>query len=70
MKTITSSKGVKVELRLTPPEVRLIRAYRNLCDDSQELMLDTAEICAIDPMLMRQQATPQLRLVAGGRADA
>jgi hypothetical protein len=67
MKTITSSKGAKVGLQLTPSEVRLICAYRNLCDDSQELMLDTAEICAIDPMLMRQQAKPQFRVIAGGR---
>jgi hypothetical protein len=68
MKTITLSKAAKVELQLTPSEVRLIRAYRKLCDDSQELMLDTAEICAINPMLMRPQAKPQFRVFTGGRA--
>lgn len=61
---VTGGPEAPAEFKLTPAEMRVIRAFRNLCDSHKELLLDTAELCAVDPSLKRG---PALRLVDGGR---
>lgn len=53
-------------LNLTPAEIRLIKAYRNVCDETQEFLVRLAERNAQNPALSRQVQKPALRLVAGG----
>lgn len=50
------------EYKLTPAEMRLIQAYRQLSDNIQGLVLETAEKCATDRSLERERK-PQLYVV-------
>jgi hypothetical protein len=54
------------DLILTAAEARLIRAYRNTDDETQEMAVRTVERYALNPELMRHKA-PVFQLVAGGR---
>jgi hypothetical protein len=53
---------------LAPHELQLLRAFRELDDESQEFMIETAEISAQNPSLRRHPLHPALRLVSGGKA--
>lgn len=66
MRLITPIKNAKASVELTSFEMRLIRAFRAVCDDSQELCVLALEGCASNPMLARAQNQPALRVLSGG----
>jgi len=68
MNIITTRDDVKAEFKLTPDEMRVIRAYRKFDDDSQGFWLDSMEVCARKPECGLRAKKSELRLVAGGAA--
>lgn len=53
-------------MTLTPAEIRLIKAFRNICYAGQEMMVRSAERSAQNPALARRVKKPAFRLIAGG----
>jgi hypothetical protein len=54
--------------KLSPEEMRIIRAYRKFDDDSQVFWLEGMEACARKPECGLRAKKSELRLVAGGAA--
>jgi hypothetical protein len=54
-------------LVLTPDEMRLVMAHRNMNAEIQRTTLRMAEHCAADPLMARRKV-PVFRLIAGGAA--
>jgi hypothetical protein len=54
-------------MNLTPGEIRLIQAYRQLCDQTQGMIYATVDICSKNPLQRRPELQrPTFRLIAGG----
>ncbi len=54
-------------LVLSPDEIRLVMAHRNMSAEIQRTTLRMAEHCAVDPLMARRKV-PVFRLIAGGAA--
>lgn len=59
----------RAEFQLTPKEMRLIRAYRQISRDCQAIYSDAIEGCASESRANGRDQGSGLRLVAGGNAQ-
>jgi hypothetical protein len=57
------------ESTLSPEELRLVRSYRVLSDETQRTLIRLAESCADKQSPLRAKRRPSLQIVAGGRNE-